>query len=732
MSKFRSLTILLIAIALSVPVLAEDLPGTGDDEGKTIIYRDTWGIPHIYAPTDTEGLYAQGYAMAEDRPQQLLLNLLAGVGQLSMIAGPDAINNDLRSAMFDHYGVARRRYEEISPKVREHLEAMAAGINHFYDESDKTPAWWKGRKVDAYMLIAFGRLFLYNWSIDEAYEDLDRGGVKAGYDKTSRASNQFAVSPSRTKNGHAILAIDPHLSWSGFSRFWECRIHAGDLHASGVTLPGSPYIGLGHNADLAWAMTTGGPDTADVFELTLKEGDPTKYQYDGEWRELTSKEITLNVRGLGEQKHTLWFSHHGPIIAQRDGKAYAAAVSYADEVNTSQAWYELNYATDYKGAIAAMDTLTVFPQNVMVADTSGNIYYQRTGRVPVRADGFDWSKPVDGSTSKSEWKGIHPASDHLQVLNPSHGWMQNCNIPPDAMMPNSPFQFKDYKPYLFAGPGHTRSRFNGAITGWIGQRGARAIELLSKNKQVTVKDAIDIINDVKPYGAERWVEVLRRASEQIAPVAPAKHYTRALSDLFNWNVELTKGSTGALKYYFWREQMIQENRTLAGLLSNSIDDWYHIVDQRAPKDLGPEIKDHYKWLVDTFISSMQRMRLEHGSMDARFGDHFRVGRGDESWPTGGGSLHESRTLRSVSYTGRNTDYTQWGRGGQTSTQIVELSKPIKSYIYIPQGQSDDPESPHYSDQAEKLFSKRTLKSSWWTPEELQGNIKSRTVVDVKL
>jgi acyl-homoserine-lactone acylase len=276
---------------------------------------------------------------------------------------------------------------------------------------------------------------------------------------------EFAVSPSRTKNGNAILAIDPHLSWAGFSRFWECRIHAGDLHASGVTLPGSPYIGLGHNSDLAWSMTTGGPDTSDIYKLTLKESDPKKYKYNGEWKDLTSKEITLNVRGVGEQKHTLWFSHHGPIIAQRDGKAYAAAVSYADEVNTSQAWYELNYAKDYTGAVKAMDTLTVFPQNVMVADTSGNTYYQRIGRVPMRPEGFDWTLPVDGSTSKSEWTGIHPASDHLQVLNPSQGWMQNCNNPPEAMMPNGPFKFEDYPSYLFSGPGYAPERFNGAITG---------------------------------------------------------------------------------------------------------------------------------------------------------------------------------------------------------------------------------------------------------------------------
>ncbi len=724
---------LLTATLISLNSPASDLPGTGIDAGKTIIYRDTWGIPHIYAPTDTKGIYAQGYAVAEDRPQQLLFNLLAAIGQLSTVAGEDAVDNDLRSAMFDHYGIAQRRWAEINPKVREHLDAMASGMNHFYATSDKTPDWWKGRHIDGYMLVAFGRLFLYNWSIDEAYDDLKRGGIDPGIAKVSRGSNQFAVGPQRTKNGNAILGIDPHLSWSGFSRFWEFRIHAGDLHGSGVTLPGSLYIGLGHNADLAWAMTTGGPDTADVYELTLRKGDPTRYRYDGKWQSLQSKEITLNVRGSGEQKHTIWFSHHGPIIARNETRAYAAAVSYANEVNTSEAWFELNYAKDYTGAVRAMDTLTVFPQNVMVADTSGNIYYQRTGRVPRRPAGFDWSKPVDGSSSDSAWAGIHPASDHLQTLNPTHGWMQNCNIPPDAMMPNSPFKFEDYPEYLYSGPGYARSRFGNATHGWIGQRGARAIELLSNNKEVTVDDAMKIVNDVKPYGAERWIEALNLAYKQKTPDAGSDDelMTTAFKDVFKWDLQLSKDSIGALKYYYWREQMLEDDHQRAEAVAAMIDDWYHIVEGRKAKALDRKLEKDYPWLVDSFVSAMQRLKKEHGQLKVKYGDHFRVGRGEKSWPVGGGSHYESITLRSMGYGPRRDDHTQWGRSGQTSTQIVELSKPIKSYIYVPLGQNDDPESPHFSDQAERIFSRRQLKSSWWTPEELKGNIKSRTVLKVK-
>ena len=719
MRVLRSVSVVSIALCAGIIVHADDLPGTGKDEGKTVIYRDTWGVAHIYAPTDEAGLYAQGYAMTEDRPDQMLLSIAAAIGELSKAYGGAGLQNDLRSHMFDHYGVAQRNWDTIEPALQRHIYAFRDGINAFYTaHPEDKPEWWGDKPVDEYMLVAFGRLFLYNWSIDEAYEDLERGGVEPNYEPDQRGSNQFAVAPSRTADGHAILAIDPHLAWFGPSRFWEFRIHAGNLHGSGVTLPGSPYIGLGHNADLAWAMTTGGPDTADVYELTLNE-DSTKYLFDGEWRDLTKREVTIHVGGKGPTAHTLWYSHHGPIVAFHDDKAYAAATAYAEVANGTQAWYELNYAKDYQGAIKAMDTLTVFPQNVMVADTSGNIYFQRTGRVPVRDQSYDWSRPVDGSTSKTEWQGIHPASDHLQVLNPPHGYMQNCNIPPDAMMPDSPFKLDDHRDYLFSGPGYGPSR-----SGWTNQRGARAIQLLSADDDVTAGEARQYINDIHVYGVERWQAVLQGLLDNFSPAL-----AESAEEVIAWNGDLERDSSGALKYWYWRSaiaDVLGEEANSA--LEGQVDDWYAIVEQRdeAPVALSSQQSSA---LAPAFDAAMQQLEEDFGSKNAVWGDKFRVGRDDKSWPVAGGGDHGTRTLRSMTYGPEKEDKTRWGRGGQTSTQVVVLSKPIQSWIYIPIGESDRPDSPHYSDQAEKLFSARQMKSSWWTPEELASNIASRTVLE---
>jgi len=431
--------------------LAASLPGTGQDEGKTVVYRDTWGVPHIYAPTVEAGLYAMGWAQAEDRPREVLTNFMRAMGESAAVEGPESTQNDLIVRLWDHYGVAQRHADRIRPEIMGQITAFVQGINDYYGaHPGDVPSWWGRRAVDVPMVLAFARLFLYSWSIDQGIEDLRRAGVELDVPETRRGSNEWAVAPSRSAEDAPILLIDPHLSWHGPSRFWEFRIHAGDLEGSGVALAGFPYIGLGHNANIAWAMTTGGPDTADVYALKLKEDDPTKYLYDGEWRELQRRDILIEVKGTTPRHFTAWQSHYGPVLAVRDGKAYAERTAYDDAVQMNEAWFEFNFATDYRGAIAAMATGQLFPQNVMVADTSGNIYYQRTGHVPVRPEGYDWSRPVDGSTSTTEWQGYHPNTDLLQVLNPPQGYMQNCNIPPDMMMPDSPFILDKTRDYLFS------------------------------------------------------------------------------------------------------------------------------------------------------------------------------------------------------------------------------------------------------------------------------------------
>lgn len=721
------------SVASPSPVPSTSLPGTGPDAGVTVIYRDTWGVPHIYAPTVEAGLFAMGWAQAQDRPGELLRNLLRGMGELASVDGPEALNVDRIALMWDLYAGSKAMADRIDPDVRRHLRAFVRGIQAYFDDHpEDLPSWWGGRQADEFMVIAYSRLFLQSYSFDDGLRDLRRAGIDPGIEPMSRGSNQFAVAPSRTAVGAPILSGDLHLPWNGPFPLWEFRIHAGALRGSGFTLAGVPYIGLGHNEHVAWTMTTGGPDTADAYELTLDDdgGSPTRYLYDGQWRELRLREYTVQVKGRSPRQLRFYDSHQGPLAAIRDGKGYAIRSTYADAVDVLSPWHEFNFAADCRGVERGLARLQILPHNLMAADDSGNIYYQRTGRVPVRPGGFDWSRPVDGSTPKTEWSGLHPSSALLQVTNPPQGYMQNCNVPPDAMMEDSPFRLATTLPEVFA------DRTQADVWGyprrdaWTNSRGARAVELLKANDRMTAEDAMAIANDIRPFGAPRWVGLLIEADRRLGSSHRSDpDYAVGIRELLSWDFRLAADSRAALMYAYWRMQLAEDfGRGRLQELSRRVDGFLEpLGEMRAPPVLSDE---EMRQLASSFGRALAAIRSEFGTIERCYGDVFRVGAGDRSWRCEGGmnELLGLTTLRSVGYGPECADQTRRALTGQTSTTVVVLTRPIQSWTYVPWGQCGRPGSPHALDQAEKAFSPRRMKPTWWTPEELVGHIESRTVI----
>ncbi len=186
-------------------------------------------------------------------------------------------------------------------------------------------------------------------------------------------------------------------------------------------------------------------------------------------------------------------------------------------------------------------------------------------------------------------------------------------------------------------------------------------------------------------------------------------------------------STGALKFYYWRHALIKKSPGAAyNALVAKINDYQDLFGWSKPA--APVSESELRLMVDSLADGMRTMKANHGGLDAVFGDVFRVGRDELSWPVGGGSQipEGMATLRSTNFSEERADHTRWGYGGQTSTEVVVLSKPIKSFTQPPIGQSDRKESPHYRDQAEKLFSKAQMKPTWFAKEELlDGHVKSK-------
>jgi len=322
------------------------------------------------------------------------------------------------------------------------------------------------------MVVALSRYIIFGWPLGEAAGDLRRGGIQP--DPVSyRGSNQMLIAPSRTAMGAPVAVIDPHLSWYGEFRFYQARIYAGDYNVSGVSILGVPLPSLMHSRYCSVAMTTGGPDTSDVYEEEINPENARQYRYDSKWRDMQVRKEKIGVKAgdkVDWREIEIEYTHHGPVVARKDGKAYTMAIPYADQVGLTDQIYKMNLARNLEEMKKALMDLQVMSQNVMIGTVQGDIYYVRNGRVPIRAKGVDPNKPIPGNTSATEWQGIHPLSDLVQLTNPSSGYMHNCNVTPFAMLKDSPLTPEKYSQYPYI--------YNATRTAPRHQRGEMMTDLL--------------------------------------------------------------------------------------------------------------------------------------------------------------------------------------------------------------------------------------------------------------
>ncbi len=661
------------------------------------IYRDTWGVPHIYAETEEAAAYGLGWAQADDRLEQLLKNYRLAAGTMAEVFGEQWVEHDWQQRFVGHEEVSRRRYRELPARIRAVIEAFQQGVKDYMKaHPEQVPAW--APKVEPWQVVALGRYIIFNWPMGRAVAELQRRSeVQLPF-----SSNQWAVRPERTAEGCAILLIDPHIPWDNEFRFYEFRLHGGELHLSGFGPLGAPLLGLGHNRYLGWAATTGGPDTTDIYVEEVNPNNPLQYRYEGKWRDMRVRRVRINVAGKPAVEREIHYTHHGPIMLREGNRAYAVKTPYLDEVGFVEQLYRMATARNLKEFQRAMAMNHFMEQNVMYADVEGNIFYVRTGRVPIRPKGYDFSKPVPGNTRATEWLGIHPMKDLVQLLNPTRGYMQNCNIGPDNMLVNSPLTADKYPSYIY---GTDPNKNN--------SRGRRAVELLENTPRMTLRQAIAIALDTHADMAEQWKEALAQAVRDTSQREMITQLQPAINLLTQWDGFMNADSAGATLFRFWREAIRRSSPP---------------IDPEAVRARKPLTAEQSDALLKALSAAMDEIRRRYGRLEVPWGEIHRARRGGKSFPISGGESGGGMTLRAVGAR-MDSDNIFYGFTGQNWTQVVLFRKgAVESYSANPYGQSDRPTSPHYTDQAEKLFSKSRLKPTWFEREWLEGNIESTTVL----
>jgi acyl-homoserine-lactone acylase len=668
--------------------------------GNVTIYRDAWGVPHIYGDSEEAAAYGEGYAQAQDRLDDILTLYAIVQGTAARAFGPAWVQKDYEARLARHNELSREQYPSLTPRVRRIIEFYTRGLLDYIRENPGSKPEW-APMPKPYHVVALYRAFIWDWPWEQALGDLKRTGSHVS---DGRGSNQWVVSASRSAEGGAIALIDPHLPWTPANRFYESHFHGGDLNFYGFSIVGTPLMVLGHTNVFSISATTGGPDCADIYEERIN--NINQYQYDGAWLDIQKETIEIEVltdQGIEVQKHSIERTHHGPIIKRLGERAFVVKTAYDEQVGFADQLLKLLEAQNLGEFLWALSANQLLPQNIMYADIYGNSYYLRAGRVPIRSGDYHWDRPVPGWRSETEWQGIHPVSDLVQILNPGIGYMQNCNISPGTMMPHSPLQSEHYPTYIY---NDEAKRTN--------TRGQRALQMLDADARLTKEEAQKIALDTYVVDSDKWQSALHAAFEEHGTAFV--HLDQAVRLITHWDGRMDTDSPGASLFRFWMRACRDENASVP------------IAHIEEGETLGGGARRN---LLKALEKASEDLQKSTGSIDPPWGDLHRGTRGEQAWPIGGLSADGIQTLRAVTSFPPDSHGVSYARGGQFCTTVVILDpNGIHSYSATPFGQSNDPTSAHYTDQGQLLYSKGRLKPTWYGSIDKLTRVVDKRIIKV--
>jgi acyl-homoserine-lactone acylase len=635
------------------------------------IYRDNWGVPHIYAQTTEEVMYGFGYAQAEDRLEALLKNYRMATGTMSEAFGPEHLDHDLQQRLWQHHALALKKYNEIAPDVRIYIQHFVKGIRAFMQQNpQRVPAW--GTEPSPQDVVALGHYLAYQPLLQQANSEY------TGKPLPFHTGNQWAVSAKHSAEDAVLLCADPFAPFNNTLRPYEAHLHSNILHAFGFATLGLPVFATGHNQTVGWSIIAGGADGADVYEIALDSPIANRYKHDQTWRPIFTDTTTIAVRSgdtITQQKRLYQRTHHGPIIHRDGNKAYAYRLSLADDVKQIEQYYRMMTAQDQKAFYTALQQTHTSPRRVIYGDVYGNIAYFITGRIPIRSEFHTWNRPMSGNTSDTEWQGFHNQEELPQLINPSAEWIQDSDASPDRLTRGTVLTSPLHPAYV--------SRYYPQSES---PRSFRARNLLSSNTRLTLLEATQYTQDTYSIHSERWMRALNIAAAK----TPTFQHSQALNILNRWDGRADTESVGITLYAEWRARCATKGRDI------------NTTQILANQPLGPSTA---KALVTAFSEAVQHLENTYGRTQVYWKEIHRLRLNKQSWPLLG-SAFGLRAIQS-----QLTTHTRDATSGPSQTTLMCFRAPqkVESYSVVPFGQSDDLQSPHLSDQAQNLYAQAQLK-----------------------
>ncbi len=717
----------LVILLLVAVVAAPPLTGQTPDElarwqataARVTITRDDWGIAHVHGPTDADAVFGMVYAQAEDDFNRVEHNYLLSLGRLAEAEGESAIWTDLRQRLFIDADTLRMLYGKSPDWLKALMNGWADGLNYYlHTHPDVHPKVIT--RFEPWMALSFTE-----GSIGGDIERVSTGALRAFYDSSAAprrrparpgdgpppepgGSNGFAIAPGNTANGHALLYINPHTSFYFRS---ELQMTSDEgLDAYGAVTWGQFFIYQGWNPTAGWMHTSSGVDNIDEFlESVDRRASGVYYHHDGRLLPMVTREITVPYRrangSLASRTFTAYFTIHGPVVRTADDSTWVTTALMNNPVPALIQSYSRTKAKNLAAFLDIMKLHTNSSNNTVFADAEGNIAYLHSNYIPRRDTSFDWTRPVDGSTAATDYQGVLAVGETPNAINPAVGWVYNSNNWPwSAAGPDSPKR-DEFPVYVERGRHES-------------MRGEHALRVIPDRHDFTMTSLTATAFDSWLPAFAIMVPALVRAWDALPAASPLRtELAEPIAALRTWDFRWGTESVPTSLAVFWGTDIERRVGGAARRAGMRVEDY---VAERA--DGGD--------LLASLAAARDRLASDFGDWHTAWGSINRFQRLDDAIDS-----HFDDAAPSIpvpftsaiwgslaSFGARPYSNTkQWyGTSGNSFIAVVEFGDSVRARAVTAGGESGDPASPHFNDEAER-YAAGNLREVYFYPNQLVGH-----------
>ena len=687
-------------------------------QANTEIIRDDFGVPHIYGKTDADAVFGLLYAQCEDDFKRVEQNYIWATGRLAEVEGEAAIYSDLRAKLFMTEEEAKEYFDNSPEWLQELCVAFADGINFYLHTHPE---------VKPRLLTHFEPwmpMYFSEGSIGGDIERISISKIKSFYESglplpdyeekelekeeemaEPQGSNGIAISGELTESGNTLLLINPHTSF-----YFRGEVHVVSeegLNAYGAVTWGQFFVYQGFNEKTGWMHTSTYTDVMDQYKEQIAKLDGKLfYEYGEELRPVESQTVKISYKDGDEMKSRefpIHRTHHGPVTHMEGENWTASAMMWEPDKALEQSFIRTKQS-GYDGFRKMMDIRTNSSNNTVYADAEGNIAYFHGNFIPKRDEQFDFTNPVDGSDPNTDWKGLHTVDENILVLNPPNGWIQNCNSTPYTSAAEYSPKRENYPKYMSI----DRENF----------RGIHAIDLLTDKDGFNLDNLIELAHDPYLPAFEALIPGLVEAYDKIDG---SNDLRGPIEQLRNWDFKTSKESVAMTLAHFYGTEYYRSGQRPQG--STPMEFLTH-AGQTSPLDER----------ISIFKKVLDELNDDFGTWNKPWGDVHRFQRingdirqpFDDDAPSIPIGFASGRWGALAAYGERYTNNTKkiYGTRGNSFIAVVEFGDKVKAKSMLAGGQSGDPNSPHFYDQAQH-YADANFKTVAYYKEDVEQRATNR-------